>query len=118
MSWLPLALGLLGPGAPAVATPPAPTPFVVHENDPKAQGRLPAYRGRGFRAAQSRRPQPTIAAALTPTSFPADGVALAAWLPLDELDGAGSGRWSSRSARRATRRSSPTSTGRTASGAT
>ncbi|MHC4376431.1 MAG: choice-of-anchor B family protein [Planctomycetota bacterium] len=91
MSWLPLALGLLGPGAPAVATPPAPTPFVVHENDPKAQGRLPAYRGRGFRAAQSRRPQPTIAAALTPTSFPADGVALAAWLPLDELDGAGSG---------------------------
>lgn len=82
------ALGLLSNGA----TPPTPAALTpLHENDPKATGRLPAYRGRGYRAAQSRRSQPTIAAALTPTSFDADGVTLASWLPLDELDGAVSG---------------------------
>jgi choice-of-anchor B domain-containing protein len=64
--FLPVGLAALGLTLAAVA----------HPDDPKEKDRQPPYRGPGYRAADGGQPR---------LGFPADGVQLMAWLPLEDF---------------------------------
>ena len=63
------------------------SPIIAHDDDPKARYRQAPVTGPGFRASSPTGPGGPQGSA----GFDADGVQLEAWLPLNQLDGSGSG---------------------------